>query len=65
MDAMETMIVEESSPAPALEPIAMVALDAGRMLMEAGANADSIDAIVAKFARGLGAERVDLRIGYA
>jgi len=62
---METMIVEESSPAPALEPIAMVALDAGRMLMEAGANADSIDAIVAKFARGLGAERVDLRIGYA
>ena len=65
MDAMETMIAEESSPAPALEPIAKVALDAGRMLMEAGANADSIDAIVAKFARGLGAERVDLRIGYA
>lgn len=43
----------------------MVALDAGRMLMEAGANANSIDAVVAKFARGLGADRVDLRIGYA
>jgi len=43
----------------------MVALDAGRMLMEAGANASSIDAIVAQYARGLGAERVDLRIGYA
>ena len=43
----------------------MVALDAGRMLMEAGASANSIDEIVAKFARGLGADRVDLRIGYA
>ena len=43
----------------------MAALDAGRMLMEAGASANSIDAIVAKFARGLGADRVDLRIGYA
>ena len=65
MDAIESLIPEENSPAPALEPIAMVALDAGRMLMEAGASANSIDAIVAKFARGLGADRVDLRIGYA
>jgi uncharacterized membrane protein YjjP (DUF1212 family) len=39
--------------------------DEGRMLMEAGASANSIDAIVAQFARGLGADRVDLRIGYA
>ena len=58
-------MAEETAPAPALEPIAMVALDAGRMLMEAGASANNIDAIVAKFARGLGADRVDLRIGYA
>ena len=65
MDALESLIPEENSPAPALEPIAMAALDAGRMLMEAGASANSIDAIVAKFARGLGASRVDLRIGYA
>jgi uncharacterized membrane protein YjjP (DUF1212 family) len=43
----------------------MVALDAGRMLMESGANANGINAIVGKFARGLGADRVDLRIGYA
>jgi uncharacterized membrane protein YjjP (DUF1212 family) len=64
MDALESL-PDDSSATPALEPIAMVALDAGRMLMEAGANADSIDAIVAKFARGLGAERVDLRVGYA
>ena len=65
MDAIESSIPEENSPAPALEPIAMVALDAGRMLMEAGASAKSIDAIVTRFARGLGADRVDLRIGYA
>ena len=65
MDAIESLIPEESSSTPALEPLAMVALDAGRMLMEAGASANSIDAIVTKFARGLGADRVDLRIGYA
>ena len=65
MDLIENLTAEDSGSAPALEPIAMVALDAGRLLMEAGANASSIDEIVAKFARGLGAERVDLRIGYA
>ena len=56
----------DNTQAPvALEPIAMVALDAGRMLMEAGGSAQSVDEIVIKVARGLGAERVDLRIGYA
>ena len=65
MDSIESLIPEENNATPALEPIAMAALDAGRMLMEAGANADSIDVIVARFARGLGADRVDLRIGYA
>lgn len=65
MDAIEHVIPEESVPVPTLEPIAMVALDAGRMGMEAGASAKGIEAIVAKFARGLGADRVDLRIGYA
>jgi uncharacterized membrane protein YjjP (DUF1212 family) len=48
-----------------LEPIAMVALDAGRLLMEAGASGHSVDDIANTVARGLGAERVDLRIGYA
>jgi len=62
---MDSMIPEEAGPAPALEPLAMAALDAGRILMESGASAASVDAIVAKFARGLGADRVDLRIGYA
>jgi uncharacterized membrane protein YjjP (DUF1212 family) len=65
MDTMESLIPDDSGSAPALEPLAMVALDAGRMLMEAGASANNIDEIVAKFARGLGADRVDLRIGYA
>jgi uncharacterized membrane protein YjjP (DUF1212 family) len=67
MDALESLIPDEDEhgAAPALEPLAMAALDAGRMLMEAGASANNIDAIVARFARGLGADRVDLRIGYA
>jgi uncharacterized membrane protein YjjP (DUF1212 family) len=43
----------------------MVALDAGRMLMEAGASANGVKNIVETVALGLGAERVDLRIGYA
>jgi len=43
----------------------MAALEAGRLLMEAGASARSVDEIVARVARGLGAERVDLRVGYA
>ena len=65
MDPIESLIPDDSGSAPALEPLAMVALDAGRMLMEAGASANGVDEIVAKVARGLGAERVDLRIGYA
>ena len=43
----------------------MTALEAGRMLMEAGANTASVERIVTLVANGLGAERVDLRIGYA
>jgi uncharacterized membrane protein YjjP (DUF1212 family) len=50
---------------PGLEPIAMAALDAGRVLMESGANARSVEEVVEMVARGLGAETVDLRIGYA
>jgi uncharacterized membrane protein YjjP (DUF1212 family) len=61
---MMNRIEERRKPVP-LEPIAMVALDAGRILMESGASAKCVDAIVAEVARGLGAERVDLRIGYA
>ncbi|HLP78859.1 MAG TPA: threonine/serine exporter family protein [Candidatus Paceibacterota bacterium] len=50
---------------PNLEPIAMAALEAGRLLMEAGASARGVEEIVATVALGLGVDRVDLRIGYA
>jgi uncharacterized membrane protein YjjP (DUF1212 family) len=50
---------------PPLEAIAMAALEAGRLLMEAGASARSVDEIVTTVACGLGAERVGLRVGYA
>jgi uncharacterized membrane protein YjjP (DUF1212 family) len=43
----------------------MAALDAGRLLMESGASAASVDQIVNTVACGLGAGRVDLRVGYA
>jgi uncharacterized membrane protein YjjP (DUF1212 family) len=48
-----------------LEEIAMLALEFGRLLMEAGASARAVDEITAQVAAGLGAERVDLRVGYA
>jgi uncharacterized membrane protein YjjP (DUF1212 family) len=56
---------ESNSSSPTLEPVAIVALEAGKMLMDAGASAKSVEGIVHMVARGLGAEQVDLRIGYA
>lgn len=47
-----------------LEEIAMLSMEFGRLLMESGAGARFVDEIVAAVAQGLGAERVDLRIGY-
>ena len=43
----------------------MLALEFGRLLMEAGGSGRSVDEITARVAVGLGAERVDLRVGYA
>jgi uncharacterized membrane protein YjjP (DUF1212 family) len=48
-----------------LEAIAMLSMEFGRLLMESGASARFVDEIVGMVARGLGAERVDTRIGYA
>jgi uncharacterized membrane protein YjjP (DUF1212 family) len=42
----------------------MMALDAGKMMTEAEASAKSVEEIVAMVAFGLGAEQVELRIGY-
>jgi uncharacterized membrane protein YjjP (DUF1212 family) len=55
----------ETIDRPELEEIAMLSLEFGRTIMEAGAGARIVDEIVGTVARGLGAERVDLRIGYA
>ncbi len=65
--AVERILMSHATlkPVPPLEPIAMAALEAGRISMEAGANARNVEECVALVARGLGAERVDLRIGYA
>lgn len=49
----------------ALEQTAMVALHAARLLMESGARAQVIRQCAEMMARGLGAERVAFRVGYA
>src|SRR6266404_2233615 len=48
-----------------LEDIAVLSMEFGRLLMECGASARIVDEIAHTVARGLGADRVDLRIGYA
>jgi uncharacterized membrane protein YjjP (DUF1212 family) len=59
------MLEEVSGKNLSLEEIAMLAMEFGRLLMECGASAQIVDEYVVRVARGLGAERVDLRIGYA
>jgi len=54
-----------SARSESLEEIAMLALEFGRLVMEAGASARSVEEIASEVAAGLGAERVDLRVGYA
>ncbi|MEF2071483.1 threonine/serine exporter family protein [Consotaella aegiceratis] len=49
----------------ALEPIAMVALEAGRMLMVSGGKAAVVRQGMTLIARGLGARRTDIRVGFA
>ncbi len=48
-----------------LEKIANVALRAGRIAMECGANCRAVREVTARVAHGLGAEDVALRLGYA
>lgn len=48
-----------------MEEVATLALEFGRSLMAAGSSACHVDESMAKVARGLGAERVDVRVGYA
>lgn len=48
-----------------LGEIATLSLEFGRLLMEAGSSGRHVDESIAKVAVGLGAERVDVRVGYA
>jgi hypothetical protein len=48
-----------------LEDIAMLSMEFGRWLMECGASGAVVDEFVARVAAGLGADRADLRVGYA
>jgi uncharacterized membrane protein YjjP (DUF1212 family) len=51
--------------APSLEDIAMLAMEFGRVLMECGASSKIVEEYVIRTATAWGAERVDLRVGYA
>jgi len=64
IQAKEKLAFDDQRSVSSLESLAGVTLDVGRMLMEAGASAGSVQRIVDKVALGLGAERVELRIGY-
>lgn len=48
-----------------LEPIALVALEAGQKLLSTGAKAQVVRQGMAMIAQGLGADRVDIRVGFA
>ena len=50
---------------PSIEDIAMVSMEFGKLLMECGAASAIVDEYVSRVATALGAESVDLRIGYA
>jgi uncharacterized membrane protein YjjP (DUF1212 family) len=60
--------MEVTVPTRACEPveeIAGICLEFGRLLMETGTTATDVEEVVAQVGNGLGAERIDLRLGYA
>jgi uncharacterized membrane protein YjjP (DUF1212 family) len=61
---MKTEILQPVLRHESLEEIAMIALEFGQVLMETGASARNVDKITGQVAAGLGAERVDARVGY-
>jgi uncharacterized membrane protein YjjP (DUF1212 family) len=62
---MKTELLQPVLGRESLEEIAMVALEFGRLLMETGASARNVEEITGQVAAGLGAERMDARLGYA
>jgi hypothetical protein len=65
IDTRNGFSLESKDSLLSLESVAMAALEAGTILMEAGASAKSDEGIAQMIAHGLRAERVDLRVGYA
>jgi uncharacterized membrane protein YjjP (DUF1212 family) len=57
--------VAQTEGRESLEATAMLALEFGRLLMEAGGGGRDVEEIAAQVAAGLGASRADLRVGYA
>ena len=62
---MKPELLEPARGRESLEEIATVALEFGRLLMETGASARNVEEITGQVAAGLGAERIDARVGYA
>jgi uncharacterized membrane protein YjjP (DUF1212 family) len=62
--ALETLMQAETITRESLEEVIDLALEFGRLSMEAGASARHVEDISARVALGLGAERVDMRVGY-
>jgi hypothetical protein len=62
--ALEPLMQAETRARESLKEITDLALEFGRLSMEAGASAHHAEDIAARVALGLGAERVDMSIGY-
>jgi len=62
--ALEPLMPAETRARESLEEITDLALEFGRLSMEAGASAHHAEDIAERVALGLGAERVDMSIGY-
>ena len=57
--------IKPPTDSDSLEEIAMTAMEFGKLLMECGAGSAIVDEYATRVAMALGAEIVDLRIGYA
>lgn len=67
MDTPESSMQSQPEAAgrACLEEIGMLALEYGRLLMEAGASARDVEEITTQVSCGMGAEHTELRVGYA
>jgi uncharacterized membrane protein YjjP (DUF1212 family) len=61
--ALETLMQPETRARESLEEVTDLALEFGRLSMVAGASARHVEDITERIALGLGAERIDMRVG--